>query len=740
MLDTAALRCLPFDHARFGEGSMFAPLFETTRAALASEPLLPRFDGSHVSASNARLASTQELRELFDPSQLGALFGHDGELAWLSGDITQYRTPELRQYLMRELDIAEVTPEMILPELDKSFLKAQPDGWILKLYEFLNGQPALRRRLDGQPLIRLKDGSHVPARSNGQLRAFLPSAIETGFPTVRPAVCATDDAWKFLESLGLTKPDPVDDVVRNVLPRYRAEELEVDHAEYEADIQRILAAFRTDSKAQRDKLVAVLRESSFVMAVDAGDESKRLSKPGDLYLATERLKELFVGVGGVLIVDDSYACLRGEDVRELLEACGASRYLKPVSVEPDFTWDERREMRRKAGHEVSSGINDRFQDWSLVGIDLLLAAIRTLPVNLVHRKAEALWDALRDVETRHGQTFFAGSYRWTHYGSYLCEYPSAFARQLNDSTWVPDAKGELQRPEFVEFDSLGWKPSPFLVSKIHFKPPIIETLAKEAGIEPGVLELLKKYGVTQAKLEALLGIKEKPQQPEDEPGPQAVDDGSEKPSVPGPTGLEPSDSRGGVPSGGADRGTGAWDGGGTREGTKGGNRTSDGTQGGGTGGGTRTPGTTGGPPFISYVGAHPDEEEPDSDGLDRQARMALEEKAIKLILAREPELQRTPPNNPGYDLFEAGEDGDPVRWVEVKAMTGSLNDRPVGVSHTQFDCARDHSEAYWLYVVEHAGDDHSARIVRIQNPQGKARTFTFDRGWIDVAEVDGAAE
>ena len=68
-------------------------------------------------------------------------------------------------------------------------------------------------------------------------------------------------------------------------------------------------------------------------------------------------------------------------------------------------------------------------------------------------------------------------------------------------------------------------------------------------------------------------------------------------------------------------------------------------------------------------------------------------------------------------------------------MTGSLHDRPVGMSHTQFEHAQKHGEAYWLYVVEHAGTD-TASIVRIQDPAGKARTFTFDRGWLDVAEMD----
>lgn len=140
--------------------------------------------------------------------------------------------------------------------------------------------------------------------------------------------------------------------------------------------------------------------------------------------------------------------------------------------------------------------------------------------------------------------------------------------------------------------------------------------------------------------------------------------------------------------------------------------------------------------FISYVAAHPDEEQPDSDRLDQSARMALEAQAIDLILSREPEWRRTPANNPGFDLFVAGEDGNPARWCEVKAMTGGLRDRPVGLSRTQFECAREHGEAYWLYVVEHAGTD-SARIVRIQDPAGKTRTFTFDHGWLNIADMGG---
>jgi hypothetical protein len=99
-----------------------------------------------------------------------------------------------------------------------------------------------------------------------------------------------------------------------------------------------------------------------------------------------------------------------------------------------------------------------------------------------------------------------------------------------------------------------------------------------------------------------------------------------------------------------------------------------------------------------------------------------------------------PPNTAGFDLVERGPDSEPVRWVEVKAMTGDFHSRPVGLSHTQFDHAREHGSRYWLYVVEYADASEKTRIVRIQDPAGKARTFTFDKGWLSVADTDRVSE
>ena len=291
LLDVEVLKCLPLNPKKFDEDSMFGPIYEVTKQAFISRRLLPRYGGGFIPAGSAKLARTQELRELFDSEQLARLFSVGGKMAWLSGDISQDRTPELRRYLMDELQVVEVTPATILPKLNAAFLGVQNDEWVCRFYEFLNSQTALRRQAANLPLVRLTDGTHVQARVNGRPQAFLPGEIETGFPTVRAAVCDSEGARAFLGSLGLTKPDPVDDVIRNILRKYE-DAHDVGDDEYDVDIRRILNAFTTDSRDQRDKLVAALHKTPFVMAVDAGDGSRCSARPGDLYLATDRLKEI----------------------------------------------------------------------------------------------------------------------------------------------------------------------------------------------------------------------------------------------------------------------------------------------------------------------------------------------------------------------------------------------------------------------------------------------------------------
>ena len=708
LLTVTTLQSLPLDGARFPQGSRFASFFSAVRKALKTNPLLPRYGGGHTAAEGTKLARTQELRDLISPQQLAALFDSHDDISWLSEEITADRTPDLRRYLMEELGIAEVTPEVLISKLTESFLEAQPDEWIEQLYVFLRGQPALARRLREKPLVRLENGSHTVAFIGNQPKAFLPGPERTNFPTIRRSVCQSEEAWAFLESLGLNLPDLVDDVIANVLPKYYEKRVSVLESDYSSDIESVLAALDTDSQAKRDRLVSRLKDAKFIRAVDLGDGSHCFVKPKCVYQATQRLQRLFRGVPGVLIVDSSKNYLRGDRIRRMMEAIGVPQYLVQSEIESSLSWEEKCDLRRKAGYSLNSHTRDiAVHDHMLKGLDQLLATVKGLAKDEAIERARILWEALCDVQDRRGVRAFQGRYRWMWYQERIATFNAAFVRLLNETAWVPDEEGTMRRPNAMVFENTGWEANPFLLTKIHFKPAHIDELAHAAKIDPEILNLIATHQLTADDLRKLL--------PEASPVSESSSPATSSRIT--PVSAQPSSTAGQLEKGGG-TGTG-------RTGQDSGVTS------------LRAPDvkrTDGSRQFVSYVAVHPDQEESsDPDGLSQQARMNLEEEAIKLICSVEPELQRTPPNNPGFDLIKRNDTGESVKWVEVKAMKEDLHQRPVGISHTQFEYAQQHREGYWLYIVEFAEIPEKARILRIQNPAGKAQTFTFDRGWISVA-------
>ena len=293
-----------------------------------------------------------------------------------------------------------LTLETIILEFSREILEAQSDGWIEKLYEFLNGKPSLRLRLENVRQIRLENGTHVLPHLDRHAQAFPPNQVAAELPVVPGAACVSEMSLEFLCPRGLTQPDPVNVDVRNVFPRYRVDDV-LSEAGYEAGIGRILYAFGTDSKGQREKLETLPRESAFVMIVDSGARSKIISKLGKVHLVMEGLKELCDGVDGVPLVDGDYAVLAGNSIRELLKACIAARPLRMVSAVSHLLWERRTEIRHNAGLKLSpweqpitAAAPHGFHElWSKLP--------KVVPVER-HRKMALLRETFTVVESRRG--------------------------------------------------------------------------------------------------------------------------------------------------------------------------------------------------------------------------------------------------------------------------------------------------------------------------------------------------
>lgn len=718
LLTPSALETLPLDDAKTTEGSLFWPLHTALIQSFKSEAIIPCFEGGFANADEVRFAQNQGMRELISAEQLGELFAAE-KLSWVSESITDDRTPNLKSFLSYDLKIPELRVEQILPKLTKQFLEKQADNWIESLYTYLNGFPHQfnNAEMKNAPLVRLSDGSHVKALADGQPQAFFSTNVHTDFPTVKVEVCRSDVARKFLAQIGITQPDPVDDVIRNLLPKYNSGQ---SADKYSEDMHRILFAYQTDSRERRSKLVEALRSCPFVASVDAGTGQSSFAKPQDVYLSTPELKQLFEGVEGVLLINEGTKVLLGDSFRGLLEACGASRYLKPIETKSQITWEEERELRKAEGSVGSSG-GESVEDFTLRGLSELLSHILKLRGELAAIRSRLLWERLCDLEMQpKGRNAFLGTYKWFYFNPRRANFDAHFLRQLNKSNWVLNKNGVLQTPSQVLFEQTGWPSNAFLLSKVKFKPPVIDVLAREAGIEPGVIDLLAELGLkSEEELRKRLGI------------------GADGTSVAKNSQKKDGAARLGVKEAG-----------GNAEKTIDelriayqssisniSNNTTPSETDKTSSSQNQNIGRGESRTFSSYISvSHTDND--DTESMTIEERLQLEELAIVRILAKEPKLERTAQGNPGFDLFEAGSNDEILRYIEIKAMRGTLQNRPVTLTRQQVETALQKREKYWLYIVESAGDVTNAKVLRINNPLGKAKSFAFDLGWLNAAEID----
>lgn len=119
----------------------------------------------------------------------------------------------------------------------------------------------------------------------------------------------------------------------------------------------------------------------------------------------------------------------------------------------------------------------------------------------------------------------------------------------------------------------------------------------------------------------------------------------------------------------------------------------------------------------------------EEDAQNEKTNLAVEQKAIKFILEKEPEWHRTPRGNPGFDLYQTDNNrktGKQIRWCEVKSFSGTFGSAEV--TPREFEAAQGHKANYWLYIVENV-ESGSPNLFKIQDPASKAFRFRIDASW-----------
>jgi hypothetical protein len=500
LLTAEVLQALPLDAARFGPETMFRALFESARAALGQEEMIPAADGGYRCARQLKLANGAGLRELLTPDLLGDLCGEEGTVAFVSDSISEIQTPVLWRYLREEFGLGELTPDAVVARLTAEFLSARSDLWIVSLYWFLYQHPALWQapRQPGdpaspswsKPIIRLEDGTQVaPFDARGRPAAYLPGPVDTGFATVRRAVAIHPDARQFLTALGLDEPDVVAEVLDHVLPRYHdADVATLDAARHDADLELVARALDGASQASRERLLEALRQSTFLVGENAATGAQRLMRPGDLYQRTRALECYLDGNPDAWLAADAYgpwlSQLRGMGVRETarLESRAADE-LGYVIIADEFA----RHERGVAGFDPSAQIE---------GLEYALR-------NPNHARSEFVWNVLL-VPSRH---LIAGVVEKSH----RLEFADASRETVlspigeiaTDAAWLPAADGTFRRPADLDMADLpqSYERDAGLARALAMTRPVLEDASRQLGLPADFLRRLSRHPDLVASIE-----------------------------------------------------------------------------------------------------------------------------------------------------------------------------------------------------------------------------------------------
>lgn len=514
LLTVNSLNVLPIRKSDFEKNPIFSLVFEEVRQAFREKALLPTIlDDQYVPARQAKLARSKDFRQLLSETQLQQLYG--STYTWLSDEITQGRTPDIHKYITEELDVQEIEPEDFARKFNKLFIEQQSDGWVARFYAFLNKQEALWRAGDGilrnKPFIRLQDATHVaPFRSDGLPNAYLSlsSRDETDFPTVKREAVENKVVGRnsliFLIHLGLSEPDVVAEVIEKIIPKYQQHKVnQIEEAEHKRDIDKVLRSLKsvfvssvnkskTDTINKKEQLVSLLKETSFLYAINAGTGRKQYKRPREVYFGSSDLEIYFKENQNAWFLNDSCS----EQDQYYFETIGLSKKVRVFCKKPDA-----------AGNIIISSSRGNHQR-GLNGFDpkCEIDGLKFALENSTYGKAIYIWNKLLlpNIQHIYGEIQVATNKDFKNPQSPV-KQTSTMGNLARNAAWLPDKTGNFYKPCDLPADALSedFMMKSALTTRLGMKLKSGEDITKKLNEE--YKQVLGGKKVTQEFLHSVLG-------------------------------------------------------------------------------------------------------------------------------------------------------------------------------------------------------------------------------------------
>ncbi|MBA3275152.1 MAG: hypothetical protein H0T72_05100 [Chloroflexia bacterium] len=339
-----------------------------------------------------------------------------------------------------------------------------------------------------EALIRLENGTHVrPFDGNGNPQVYLPSKVATGLPTVSRSIVSQGDILKFLTDLGISEPDLVDDVIKNVLPKYRQNHSglkSIGGNEHLDDVERILDALSPESVSRSLSKVQGLRNTlrnlPFLLCGNAANAKDiRYVIPDNVYLPSPELQRFFAGNPNAWFLSALY-----DRVPEMTSRLGLNQAVKVTVAPPQSSGH----VRLKSNHgDHERGLNEFDPNCTVDGLDHALRHIDMA-------KSEFVWNQLlpRLTNQIHGTVERSSRQYFEH--STRTQMRSKLGNMLMETPWVPSPNGVFVLPKDITQEQLPEQfiPNDQLAATLGMNQRLL-LFAEELGLPLEVLRTIQDH-------------------------------------------------------------------------------------------------------------------------------------------------------------------------------------------------------------------------------------------------------
>ncbi|MDD5638243.1 MAG: DUF3883 domain-containing protein, partial [Atribacterota bacterium] len=489
---------------------VYSVIFDKVKERLLNEKLLPTTDSIYAKASEVLLARGKDLPDLLDQKDLQRLFS---KKYWLDINITYDKTRELRDYIINELKVEEVDFESFARKINVDFLQPKSDRWMIDLYSRLLDQKSLwiENRfnqpgiLRNKPIIRLKNGEHiVPFNDNGDPQVYLPTGDKTNYKTVKKNLLENDLSLKFLEELGLKKPDLFAEVREFILPKYQKENPEKD-GDYYRDFEKLIKVYENEEIPENKKreFLNELSNLSLIISSKNNGEEICLKKPTEIYFSNDDLINYFKEYADVYFVNSLlYKNFDKHKLEVFLRRLGVEDKPRRIEIKANLSDEKKRELRsrRYGGRYVGWTRDISEKDYKYEGLENCFEQFS-------FEKSMLLWTFLlkniESLESYEAKRFFEGEYRWKYRYDYTEIFDAKFLKLLQQKKWLIDKNDICRKPSDItvlELPEEYIKKSTnidLLKEKLGFKPDIYDQLPEEWKNK---LEIIKEISAEDLKM------------------------------------------------------------------------------------------------------------------------------------------------------------------------------------------------------------------------------------------------